>query len=125
MQGAGRVVFAAIMLLILGTLNVIYGIGALGSASVYSDNVRLVISDLNTYGWILIILGVFQFTGGVSLMAGNAYGRIIGIIGGSVGAVWALISIAGANPWWSLAVFFLSAWIVWGIIIYGEEEEVV
>lgn len=122
MQGAGRVVFAAIMLLILGVLNVIYGIGALDNANVYTDNVRLVFDDLNTYGWLLIILGAIQLIGGFSLMAGNTFGRIIGIIGGSIGAIFALISIAGANPWWSLAVFFLCCWVVWGIIIYGEEE---
>jgi hypothetical protein len=122
MQGAGRVVFAAIMLLILGVLNVIYGIGALDNANVYTDNVRLVFDNLNTYGWLLIVLGAIQLIGGFSLMAGNTFGRIIGIIGGSIGAIFALISVAGANPWWSLAVFFLCCWVVWGIIIYGEDE---
>ncbi|MBK5111664.1 MAG: hypothetical protein JJE10_09975 [Thermoleophilia bacterium] len=124
-MGAGRVVFAAIMLLILGTLNVIYGIGALGDASVYVNETRFIFSDLHTYGWILIILGVVQLTGGFSLMAGNAYGRVIGIIGGSLGAIFYLIGVGGSNPFWSLALFFLAVWIVWGIIIYGSEEDAV
>jgi len=121
MRGAGRVVFAGIMLLILGVLNIIYGIGALDNANVFADDTRLVFNDLNTLGWVLIIIGVFQLTGGFSLLAGNTYGRVIGVLAGSIGAVMALISVAGAFPWWSLGVFVLCCWVVWGILIYDED----
>jgi hypothetical protein len=123
MRGAGRVVFAAILLLIVGTLNVIYGIGALDDANIFVNDTRFILDDLNTLGWVLIIIGIIQFTGGFSLMSGNAYGQVIGIIAGSLGAIVALLSIGGAYPWWSLAVFFLCVWVVWGIIVYGAEEE--
>jgi hypothetical protein len=73
-------------------------------------------------GWVLIILGVIQLAGGFSLMSGNAYGRVIGIIGASLGAIGALLSIGGAYPWWSLAIFFLCIYIVHGIFIYGEDD---
>ena len=43
--------------------------------------------------------------------AGNPYGRVLGIIGGSLGAVGALLSIGGSYPWWSL-----------GIFVYGDDE---
>ena len=122
MRGTGRVVFAAIMLVIVGTLNVIYGFGALDDANVFVNDTRLVFDNLNTLGWVLIILGVIQLTGGFSLMAGNTYGRVIGIIGASLGALNALISVGGAHPWWSLAVFALCIFVLHGIIVYGEDE---
>lgn len=125
MKGAGRVVFAAIMLLVVGTINIIYGFGALDNANIFLNDTRFVLSDLNTLGWVLIVLGLIQLTGGFSLFAGNAYGRVIGIIGGTLGAVGALLSIGGAYPWWSLAVFFLCVWVVWGIIEFGADEETV
>ncbi len=122
MRGAGRVVFAATLLLIVGTLNIIYGIGALDKANIFVGDTRYIFTNLSTLGWVLIVLGVIQLTGGFSLISGSTYGRVIGIIGGSLGAIGALFSIGGAYPWWSLAIFALCVYVVHGIIVYGEEE---
>jgi hypothetical protein len=65
---------------------------------------------------------VIQLTAGLSLFAGNSYGRILGIISGSLGALAALLSIGGNNPWWSLAVFALCVYVVHGLMIFGEDE---
>ena len=124
MRGVGRATFAAILLLIAGTLNIIYGIGALDSANIFANDTRYIFTDLNALGWALIVLAVLQLTGGFSLLAGNTYGRVIGILGGSLGAIGALLSIGGSNPWWSLAVFFLCVWVVYGIIVLGEDDSV-
>jgi hypothetical protein len=124
-RGAGRVVFAAILLMLAGTINIIYGIGALDDANIFVNDTRFVLDDLNTLGWVLIILGVIQLTGGFSLIAGNTYGRVIGITGGSLGAIGALLSIGGNNPWWSLCVFALCVYVVYGIIVFGEDERAV
>ena len=123
MRGAARVVFAAIMLLLLGTLNIAYGVGALDDANIFVNDTRFILSNLNTLGWVLIILGVIQITGGYSLLAtNNPYGRVIGIAGGTLGAIGALLSIGGDFPWWSLAMFALCIYVVHGIIVYGERE---
>ena len=122
MRGAGRVVFVAILLLFVGTINIIYGIGALDDANVFVNDQRLVFDNLNTLGWVLIILGAIQLTAGFSLFGGGTYGRVIGIIAGSIGAIEALLSVGGAYPWWSLGVFALCVYVVHGLIIFGEEE---
>jgi hypothetical protein len=122
MRGAGRAVFAAILLMLVGTINIIYGIGALDDANVFVNDTRYIFTNLHTMGWVLIILGVIQLTAGFSLIAGNTYGRVIGIIAGSLGALGALFSIGGNNPWWSLAVFALCVWIVYGIVVFGQDE---
>src|SRR4051794_5314326 len=122
MRGTGRATFAAVLLLIAGTLNIIYGIGALDSANIFANDTRYIFTNLNTMGWVLIVLGVIQLTGGFSLMAGNAYGRVIGIVGASLGAIGALLSIGGSNPWWSLAIFALCVYIIQGIFVLGDDE---
>ena len=122
MRGAGRATFAGVLLLIAGTLNIIYGIGALDKANIFANDTRYIFTNLNTMGWVLIVLGVIQLTGGFSLLSGNTYGRVIGIIGASLGAIGALLSIGGANPWWSLAVFALCVYVLQGILVLGEDE---
>jgi hypothetical protein len=124
MRGAGRSVFAGTLLLIVGTLNIIYGIGALDDANIFVNDRRFILTNLNTLGWVLIILGVIQITGGLSLFAGNIYGRIVGIVAASLGAIGALLSIGSNNPWWSLGIFALCLWIIAGIAAYGPEERV-
>jgi hypothetical protein len=122
MRGAGRATFAAVLLLIAGTINIVYGIGALDSANIYANDTRYIFTNLNTMGWVLIVLGVIQLTGGFSLLAGNTYGRVIGIVGASLGAIGALFSIGGNNPWWSLAVFALCIYIIQGLAVLGDDE---
>ncbi len=123
MRGAGRATFAGVLLLIAGTINIIYGIGALDKANIYTNDTRFIFSNLNTMGWVLIILGVIQLTGGFSLLSGNTYGRVIGLTGASLGAIGALFSIGGNNPWWSLAVFALCIYIIQGLAVLGQEDE--
>jgi hypothetical protein len=122
MRGAGRAVFVAVLLLIAGTLNIVYGIGALDSAYIFVNDQRFIFTNLNTMGWVLIVLGLVQLTGGFSLFAGNTYGRVIGMVGAGLGAIGALFSIGGSNPWWSLAVFALCIYIISGLSQLGEDE---
>ena len=78
MRGTGRVMFAATMLLLVGVLNIIYGIGALDDANIFKGDTRYVLDDLNTLGWVLILLGALQLGAGFSLMSGNAFGAFWG-----------------------------------------------
>jgi hypothetical protein len=121
MRGAGRAAFAA-FLLIAGVLNIIYGIGAIGDANFFEGNTRYVFSSLHTWGWITVILGVIQLTGGFSLLGGSFYGRFIGLAAATTGAVGALLSIGGRYPFWSLGIFALCVIVLHGLLVYGEPE---
>jgi hypothetical protein len=120
-RGTGRVLFAGIMLTMLGFLNIIYGIGALDDANIFVNDTRYIFDNLNTLGWVLIIVGLIQLTGGFSLVTGGGYGYVVGLTAGILGAIAALLSIGGAFPWWSLAMFALCVWIVHGLVVFGED----
>src|SRR2546430_15820213 len=123
MRGAGRAAFAAILLVIAGVLNIIYGTAAVSDAHFYtSSGTHYVFSSLHTWGWITVILGVIQLTGGASLLGGGGYGRLVGIAAASIGAIGALLSVGGAFPFWSLGVFALCVIVLHGLLVYGEPE---
>ena len=123
MRGAGSAAFAAILLLMAGTLNIIYGFGAVGDAHFFTDSgSHYVFSSLHGWGWITVILGVIQLTAAFSLFAGGTYGRVIGIVAATLGAVGALLSIGGAYPFWSLGVFAICLIVIHGLAVLGEPE---
>ena len=122
MRGAGRAAFAAVLLTIAGTLNIIYGIAAISDAHFFEDNTRYVFSNLNAWGWITLILGVIQLTGAFSLLGGGVYGRVVGIAAASTGAIGALLAVGGAFPFWSLGIFALCVIVLHGLLVYGEPE---
>lgn len=122
MRGVGRAVFVAILLMIAGTLNVIYGIAAVGDANFYTGNTHYVLSSLHTWGWITIVLGVVQLFAGFSLFSGGAFGRVIGVIAASIGAIGALLAVGGAYPFWSLGIFAICIICIHGLLVYGEDD---
>jgi len=124
MRGAGSALFVGILLMIAGVLNIVYGIAAVGNADFFVNDTQYVFSSLHTWGWITIVLGVIELTAAFSLFAGQAYGRVVGIMAASLGAVGALLDVGGAHPWWSLGVFAICLVCIHGLVVLGEPEEV-
>lgn len=121
MRGSGRTAFVGVLLLITGTLNIIYAIGALSNATVLVGDQRLLFTNLHAFGWVLVVLGVIQLTAGLSLLGGNTYGRVVGIIAASLGALEALAAIGNKNPWWQLGLFALYIYILHGLVVFGRD----
>jgi hypothetical protein len=114
--------FVAILLLVAGVLNLIYGIAAVSDSSFWAGETRFVFSSLHTWGWITIILGGIQLVAAFSLMGGGLFGRFFGIFAASLGAVGALLDIGGDRPWWAIGVFALCVYCIKGLVVLGEPE---
>ena len=120
-EGSGWLLFAGIMIMMVGILNIIYGIAAIGDAHFFVNNADYIISSLNTWGWFALILGILQVVASISLMGGGTYGRWFGMFAASLSAIASLLAIP-AYPFWSLAIFALDLWIIYGLAVYGEED---
>jgi hypothetical protein len=121
--GVGWIMFAGIMLMIAGVLNVIYGIAAIDNSKffVHTTETQYIISSLNTWGWITLILGALQIVAAFSIWAGGAFGRWFGIGIAGLSAIGALMAIP-AYPFWSLAIFAIDILIIYGLAAYGGRQ---
>ena len=113
---SGWWVFAGVLLLVAGVLNIIYGIAAIGDSKFFTEDTTYILSGLNTWGWVHLIVGVLELVAAFSLFAGGEFGRWFGIFVASLNAIGALLALP-AYPFWSLAIFALAI-----IIIYKLSE---
>jgi hypothetical protein len=120
-RGAGWVLFAGIMLMLAGILNVIYGIAAISDSSFFVHDTRYILSGLNTWGWVMLILGALQVGAAYSVWAGNRFGVWFGIAVAGLNSIGALMSIP-AYPFWSLAVFAGDVLVIYGLAAYGGQR---
>jgi len=117
-RGDGLLVFAGIMVLVAGVLNVIHGIAAIDNANLFVNDAQFVFSDLNTWGWIILALGVLQVSAAFSIWAGGKYGQWFGIFAASLSAIGALMLLP-AYPFYALALFAVDVTIIYALAAYG------
>lgn len=109
---SGWWVFAGVLLLVAGILNIVYGIAAIGESKIFADEITFVFSSLNTWGWILLIVGVLELVAAFSLFSGGEFGRWFGIFIAALNAIGALLSVP-AYPFWSLTVFAIAVLVIY------------
>ena len=93
MKLSGWWTFAAILLAISGTLNVIWGISAIGNSHFFTQHAHYVAGSLRTWGWIAVILGALELVAAGSLFGGGEFGRWFGIFAAAFTSIAALLSI--------------------------------
>ena len=118
-RGYGWVAFAGVLLLIVGTINTIEGIAAIGNAHFFVHNTHYVFGSLNTWGWIVLCIGVIQLLVGLGVFAKNQFARWTGVGILSLNAIAQLLMMP-AYPFWSLAIFALDILAIYGLIAYGK-----
>ena len=117
-KGAGWVLFAAIMLVMGATLSIIWGIAAVSSSHFFVAGASFILSDLNTWGWIVMGFGVLEALAALSVWRGGEFGRWFGIIAAGLGGLAAMLSIP-AYPFWSLTLVVIDVLIIYGLAAYG------
>jgi hypothetical protein len=119
---SGWLLFASIMIAIAGALNIVWGIAAISESKFFTQNATYILSGLNTWGWIVLIIGVLELFAAYSILVGGQYGRWLGIAVAGINSIAALMSIP-AYPLWALCVFGIDLLIIYGLAAYGGQRK--
>jgi hypothetical protein len=117
-KGAGWLTFATIMLALSGTFSVIDGIVAVSKSKFFTPNAVYVFSDLKTWGWIVLILGVLELVAAGAIFGGSQAARWFGIAAAGLNALGQLLFVQ-AYPWWSVAAFATDVVIIYALAAYA------
>jgi hypothetical protein len=118
----GFVVFAGIMLMMLGSLHVIEGFVALVKDEYYLvGSSGLVLSmDFTAWGWTHLIIGILAVGAGVGVLAGQTWARVFGIAIAVLSAL-ANVLFVSAYPIWSIIVIALDVLVIYALAVHGRE----
>ena len=119
----GWVVFAGIMMMLVGILHALDGLVAIVKDQVYytGANARLVVSvDYTTWGWVHLIVGVVVVLAGFAVLTGAMWARIVGICLACLSVVLNIAFLA-AYPVWSITIIALDVLVIYALAVHGRE----
>jgi hypothetical protein len=114
----GWVMFAGVMLLVLGCTNTVEGVAAVGGSDFFVTRAHYLFGDLSSWGWVIWIVGVAQGLTGVGVLVRNQFARWLGVSFAFCNALAQMLMIQ-AYPFWSLALVSLDILVMYGLVVYG------
>jgi hypothetical protein len=116
--GRGWAGFAGMMILVVGTFNVIWGLVALVQDTYFASD-QLLMWSLNSWGAIHIAIGCLQLLTALLIFGGSGAGPVLGLVLAFFSAVGALVSI-GAYPIWSIVIIAIDGLVIYALTVYGD-----
>jgi hypothetical protein len=122
-HGYGMVLFASILLLVIGCFNLIQGIAAAANSHVFVANAHYVFANLKTWGWITLIFGVLALLAAAGVLAGNQLARWFAVVVLGLNAIDQMFFIP-AYPFWALTIIAMDVVALYGLCAYGSRANV-
>lgn len=121
MWADGGTIFAAVMLTTVGVFQALEGISAIAKDDVFESAANYVFDiDLSAWGWVHLLLGVLAVVIGVSILYGQGWAMIAGIVIAMVSAL-ANFMFLPYYPLWALVVIAFDLFVIWALsTVYGQ-----
>jgi hypothetical protein len=120
-QPTGWTVFAGVILLIVGSLDALYGLAAiLNDEIVIVGGNGVILADVTTWGWVHLILGSIVALTGLGLFAAVSAARWAAVFFVSISAIAQIVWFPAA-PLWAFLMIILDITIIYQLSARGEE----
>ncbi len=127
---AGWIMFAAFMMILIGSFHSIAGLAGIIENEVYGvapalgteaqGDVYFLELDVTTWGWIHLIFGIIVLLAGFGLFSGAVWARTVGVI---LAVISAIVNFAWL-PWypvWSITMIAMSVAVIWALTAHGRD----
>ncbi len=114
--------FAAVVLILVGAMDIIAGFIALFDDGYVATAGRggLFVFDATGWGFTVLIIGVLLVLAGFSILKGSLYGRVIGVLAAGLSAI-AQISTMRVYPIWSMTIIVICVLVIYALTVHGDE----
>jgi hypothetical protein len=111
----GGITFAAVMLIIIGTFQVIAGLVAIFDDDFYVVTANYTFDlDTSGWGWIHLLIGVALVATGFGLFSRSTWAGVTAIVLAMLSAIANFFFIP-YYPFWSILVIALDVWVIWAL----------
>lgn len=119
---AGWIVFAAAMMMVIGSIDFIEGLIAVIRKQYYvMTPSQIIVFNVTTWGWLTLLWGIVLFLAGMALWAGQSWARWFTIVACCINLLGQLSWLgSGSYPLWTLTGITLSIIVIYALTVRWE-----
>jgi hypothetical protein len=117
----GFIVFAAIMMIMVGCFQFFAGLVAIFENEFYVATRNYIFQfDATTWGWVHLVVGLIVAFAGWGVLSGRTWARVVGITLAVVSAIANFLWLP-YYPFWALAIITLDVFVIWALAAHGGQ----
>jgi hypothetical protein len=116
-----RAVFAGVLLMIAGVMNILQGITAIANDDIYARIGNYAFKfDVTPWGWIHLILGILVVAVGWGAYSGATWAKVTGVVVVSIAMIFNFMWLP-YQTWWALTLIAVCGFALWSLIGHDDE----
>ena len=117
----GWTVFAAFILILVGSFDIIAGLAGIIEDEFYVATPNYILEfDATTWGWIKLLWGIVVLLAGFGLFSGAVWARTVGV---TVALISAIVNFAWlpVYPVWAITIIAIDVAVIWALTAHGRD----